>query len=562
MRQNGPVTQSEYLLEDDDVLISKTDTRSIITYANQRFIDVSGYEYEELHGAPHNLVRHPDMPPSVFADMWHDLQAGEFWSGLVKNRRKNGDHYWVRANVVPIRENGELKGFASIRVKPSAEETAHAEAVYRDIRENGGRYTVKHGRPYRRGALHAVKRIDWRSLSTRSFFASLTIAVLPATLGVAAWNATAPSPSLLDEGLLASGVLGGILLAWMNWRGSARMRRSLYQAHDFSLQVAAGNLKANLPAQRHDELGRMLGALAFMRQSLAALIGDLERRIGVVEPAVTNLVRNNAAMASRLEQQASAVQETAASAEQITATVSQSAEHAHQAGEATFGNLTTVDQAAEVMQRLATSMQEITRQADNMASIVGTIDSIAFQTNILALNASVEAARAGEHGRGFAVVAQEVRKLASESAGAAHRVQDLINTARSEIEAGRSHAGEAGDAMTAIKAASHRVNGLMQEISAAAAEQSQGIEQISQAIGEIDQATQTSAGSMQSYQAATASLEAEVSALAHSAGAFSGSDSRRTSGKAARPAHERIVSQLLPNTVRSGATIEREWETF
>ncbi|MBW6389792.1 methyl-accepting chemotaxis protein [Billgrantia antri] len=531
MRYNGPVTHNEYVLSDGDVLISKTDPQSHITYANQRFIEVSGFSYEELKDSPHNIVRHPDMPESVFADMWHDLQGGQFWSGLVKNRRKNGDHYWVRANVVPIRENGQLKGYASIRVKPSAAETAHAEAVYRDIREQGGRYVVRHGQAYRRGILHAVRRIDWRSLAVRNLVASLTITALPATLGLTAWNLMPETASLADESLLAGGVLCGALLGWLNWRGTARLSRTLHKAHDFALQVAAGNLKADLPSQGSDELGQMLKALAFMRQSLGALIGDVERRIGVVEPAVTELVSNNEAMASRLEQQASSVQQTAASTEQISATVSQSAEHAQQAGKATLGNVEAVDAAAQVMQALASSMQEITRQADNMAGIVGTIDSIAFQTNILALNASVEAARAGDHGRGFAVVAQEVRKLASESATAAHRVQVLIHSARSEIETGRAHAGKAEDAMTAIKAASYEVNELMQEISAATAEQSQGIEQISQAIGEIDRATQTSAGSMQRYQAATASLDHEVRALAHSAGAFG--DDQPRSGKLA-----------------------------
>ncbi|MCC5883153.1 MAG: PAS domain-containing protein [Halomonas sp.] len=560
MRHNGPVTQKEYVLREDDVLISKTDTRSIITYANRRFIEVSGYDYEELHGEPHNVVRHPDMPPSVFADMWHDLKEGEFWSGLVKNRRKDGDHYWVRANVVPIRENGVLKGFASIRVKPSAEETAHAENVYRDIRENGGRFMVKHGRPYRRGLLHAARRIQWNSLFTRSLFSSLSIAALPAALGISAWSSMPASSSLLDEGFIAAGMLGGALLGWINWRGSARLRHSLHQAHDFSLQVAAGNLRAELPMQGKDELGRMLGAMTFMRQSLGALIGELERRIGIVEPSVSELVRNNDAMASRLEQQASSVQQTAASTEQISATVSQSAEHAHQASEATFGNATAVDHAGDVMQALAATMQEIKRQADNMASIVGTIDSIAFQTNILALNASVEAARAGEHGRGFAVVAQEVRKLASESANAAHRVQSLILSARNEIEAGRGRASEAEEAMVRIRTASHKVNGLMQEISAATAEQSQGIEQISQAIGEIDQATQTSAASMQQYRRATASLEREVSALAHSAAAFGGSDTIPKHATVTSH-HENRLPRLPSKQSRRSAQAE-EWETF
>ncbi|WP_346797812.1 methyl-accepting chemotaxis protein [Halomonas sp. Bachu 37] len=520
MRNNGPTTQKEFSLRDDDVLISKTDPRSYITYANRRFMEISGFDYDELLDSPHNLVRHPDMPPSVFADMWRDLQAGRYWSGLVKNRRKNGDHYWVRANVVPIRESGELQGFASIRVKAGAEEIAHVEEVYRDIREGGGRYGVRHGKPYRRGLLHGLARLDRHGLQTRTALVSSAMLLATASIGMAAaWRLhdVAPDAALWLGG---AGVVGGALMATLNWRAGEATRRSLQRANDFALQVAAGNLKAELPALGRGELSQMLGSLNFMRRSLEGLIGDVSGRVGVVSPAVSGLMRNNEAMAGRLEQQAASVQQTAASAEQISATVSQSAAHARQASQATVGNVAEVDQAARTMQALAASMQAITRQAENMAGIVGTIDSIAFQTNILALNASVEAARAGEHGRGFAVVAQEVRKLASQSADAAHQVQGLIGRARDEIEQGQEHTGEAEAAMQRIRDASHRVNDLMRDISTATTEQSEGIGQISQAIGEIDRATQASAGSMHDYRAATASLNAEVEALSHSALAF------------------------------------------
>ncbi len=560
MRDNGPVTQVEYRLQDDDVLISKTDTRSVITYANQRFIEVSGYDYAELHGTPHNLVRHPDMPAVIFADMWQDLQGGRFWSGLVKNRRKNGDHYWVRANVVPIRENGVLTGFASIRVKPSAEETAFAEEVYRDIREQGGRYAVRHGRAYRTGLVHVASRLNRNSLTARSAALSLATLALPTGIGLAAWAADPSSPT--GQALAAAGLLGGAVLALINLRGSRQLRGSLLQAHDFSLQMAAGNLKADLPRLGQSELGRMLGSLSFMRQSLEALIGDLNRRISVIEPAVAELVRNNEAMGRRLEQQAASVQETAASTEQITATVAQSAEHARQASLVATGNATAVDQAAQVMQALSNDMQEMTQQARNMAGIVNTIDAIAFQTNILALNASVEAARAGVHGRGFAVVAQEVRKLASESADAAHRVQELIRGTNQQIDSGRTRAGEAEQAMARIKEAGHRVNDLMHDLSAASAEQSQGIEQISQAIGEIDQATQTSAASMQGYQTATSALDMEVRALAHSARAFLAAQAAPQAIEPPRQTHG--LPSAPPPRAKAPARVEHaaEWETF
>ena len=135
MRVNEPVTQVEIDLPDDLLLVSKTDVGGRITFVNQAFVDVSGYTEEELIGAPHNVVRHPDMPPAAFADLWDTIKAGRPWEGLVKNRAKNGDHYWVRANATPIVEDGAITGYISVRTKPSRAEVAAAEALYADIRE-------------------------------------------------------------------------------------------------------------------------------------------------------------------------------------------------------------------------------------------------------------------------------------------------------------------------------------------------------------------------------------------------------------------------------------------
>ena len=135
MRNNQPVTQHEYDFPDDATLMSTTDANSYITYANAAFIQVSGYSGEEIEGQPHNLVRHPDMPKEAFADMWATLKSGEPWTALVKNRRKNGDHYWVRANAVPVMRNGQPTGYMSVRTKASRDEIAAAEALYRDFRE-------------------------------------------------------------------------------------------------------------------------------------------------------------------------------------------------------------------------------------------------------------------------------------------------------------------------------------------------------------------------------------------------------------------------------------------
>src|SRR5664279_3756046 len=135
MRENLPITNREYDFPADATLMSTTDPQSHITYANDAFISVSGFSREEIEGNPHNMVRHPDMPPEAFADMWATLQAGEPWTALVKNRRKNGDHYWVRANATPVARDGQQAGYLSVRTKPSREEIAAAETLYRDFRE-------------------------------------------------------------------------------------------------------------------------------------------------------------------------------------------------------------------------------------------------------------------------------------------------------------------------------------------------------------------------------------------------------------------------------------------
>src|SRR3990167_995230 len=129
MRTNLPVTHNEFVVPDGVTLVSTTDLQSRITYCNPNFVAVSGYSREELIGQPHNLVRHPDMPPEAFRDMWATLQSGSPWSALVKNRRKNGDHYWVMANATPIVQNGQPVGYMSVRTKPTREQIESAETA-------------------------------------------------------------------------------------------------------------------------------------------------------------------------------------------------------------------------------------------------------------------------------------------------------------------------------------------------------------------------------------------------------------------------------------------------
>jgi methyl-accepting chemotaxis protein len=192
MRQNLPVTGNEYPLRDGIQIVSATDLKGLITFCNQDFVETSGFSEGELLGAPHNILRHPDMPPAAFQDLWATLGRGMPWSGMVKNRRKNGDHYWVRANVSPVRKEGQVMGFFSIRSKPSREEVAQAEALYKDIREGRAKHIrIKDGRVQHaglRGMLESVQNMSLRVRLAGAMAMMMVFLVLLGQIGIRGMN--------------------------------------------------------------------------------------------------------------------------------------------------------------------------------------------------------------------------------------------------------------------------------------------------------------------------------------------------------------------------------------
>ncbi|TDH63039.1 PAS domain S-box protein [Dankookia rubra] len=159
MRVNEPVTTRETLVPENDVLVSSTDTGGRIRFANPAFVAISGFTVEELEGAPHNLVRHPHMPQAAFKDLWSAIKAGRPWEGLVKNRSKSGDFYWVRANVTPVVEDGKVTGYVSIRTRPEREEVAAAEAAYAELRQGSHRFALRDGELLPTGWRHNIAEL-------------------------------------------------------------------------------------------------------------------------------------------------------------------------------------------------------------------------------------------------------------------------------------------------------------------------------------------------------------------------------------------------------------------
>lgn len=277
--------------------------------------------------------------------------------------------------------------------------------------------------------------------------------------------------------------------------------------------IADADLSRKVPQMGTNEIGQLFTAMERMSGSIGALVAQVRSGSDAIHTGAREIAAGNADLSSRTEQQASSLEETATSMEQLTVTVRQNAENAQQASSMANDASATATRGGEVVNQVIGTMRDISDSSQKITDITGLIDSIAFQTNILALNASVEAARAGEQGRGFAVVAGEVRNLAGRSSDAAREIKTLIESSVKQVQAGSKLVEDAGKTMEEVVQAVKRVTDIMDEISSASREQSSGIEQVSQAVGQMDEVTQQNAALVQEAAAAAASLEEQASHL-------------------------------------------------
>lgn len=513
MRLNTPILDVEYPLAEGKTIVSTTDLQGNITYANNYFIEASGFAEDELIGAPQNILRHPDMPATAFKNLWDTIKAGLPWRGLVKNRRNNGEFYWVLANVTPVIENGKPIGYMSVRTKPTRQQIDLATRLYAQERARPGSVKLCQGQVVT-SSWTSFDFIQRYSMTTRT---RVIMAVLLGSIAIVGGTGTAQGMPWWVSAVSAVGLFTAASV-WFYLEQS--ILGPIRQALRVAQCMAGGDLTSRIETSRTDEIGQLMRAMAQLNTNLHSIVGDIRNNFNDILSATGQLSGGTRDLSARTDSQAAALEETAASMEELTSAVKQNADNSQNGDRFAAQALQTAEKGNTIVGNVVSTIAEISESSSKISDIVGIINGIAYQTNLLALNAAVEAARAGEAGRGFAVVATEVRSLAQRSATAANDIRHLIEASSSKVSAGTVLANEAGKAMKEVLGSVSQMTALMADISNASNEQSTGISQVNDAVMQMDEVTQQNAAQVEEATAATMDLEQRSTKLMQSLDVF------------------------------------------
>ena len=449
--------------------------KGVVTDVNRDFCEVSGYSREESIGKPHSFLRHPDMPQVAFADMWTTIKAGKLWNGVVKNRGKNGDHYWVEANVTPVFDtSGRIEGYVSVRTKPTRAQIAAADALYSSLpKESKGRKTI------------ARPTVSLRSRMVALFTGMMGVSMVGMALDLPHWAEVALEVAI---GSLAI----WLTLAWVV-KPLEALRRTMMSTQ------ADGNLARRAASERDDEIGQVAKTYNALMLTMRGIVAEVRQEVDRTAVQAQELTQYADAVTSNTATQRESIQSSAAAIEQMTvsihsisdsmkelrSTAAQSVESIGTGNRRVEELEATLDRVAQIVTQIADAARQSSRNTDAVTQMAREVRDIADQTNLLALNAAIEAARAGEHGRGFAVVADEVRTLAAKSSTAAEEIQRIterivddggqversVGEGLSGLEEGRKVMADVAKSLKSTTTMFERTNAGVDEINSASNEQ-------------------------------------------------------------------------------------------
>jgi len=511
MKKNLPVTQTERSFDKRSRLVSTTDLKGKTTYANDAFCDISGFDRDALIGKNHNIVRHPDMPPVAFADLWARIKRGQSWIGLVKNRAINGDYYWVDAYVSPIYKGDEIVGYQSVRVKPDDDAIERAESTYQAI--NAGK---KSGIKKRFSAFGRTLAITLTMTLLSLFFVFF----------------------IENRNLLAFliGVLGFFALAGQNV-----LLQPLKKMFCKSLSIINNPVSQQIYSGRMDEFGAIDLALRMQAAQLRNFTGRIDEAAKELSEVASNAENQVEQSHQAMTQQEAELDSLVSTAHQVSAgfhgvkadiqeinQLMNSVETQAESGrEVVRIGVAEVEEVRVAVEQASEAILVLQTESNEVAKTVKLITDIADQTNLLALNAAIEAARAGEQGRGFAVVADEVRQLASKTQQATvqiveriERIRQLVGDSVERMQLSQQQASDsatrivsAGDTLQDVVAAVLEVTSRSDRIANQVAEQASASDEMDRSINQLRDLAHTNQEVVQQSGVSSRQLAQEVSEL-------------------------------------------------